>query len=249
VTTILLIGGSDSSCGAGLFADHETLHDLAADAKTIITSVTAQSNDRFFGSYDMPIDNLESQIQSVKNETFDSVKIGMLPNPDSVYLVSAFLSTLNRKKVILDPVLQSSSGANLCTTDTIAAIKEVLFPLVDLVTPNLPESKIFLDEEQGCTKDIVEIASSCMKFIPHSILLKGGHLAGAISRDVFIENGVSPVTFQREKIKGGTSVRGTGCRLATAIAYYFSLTDNLKSAVSQGIDYLQDYMGRKLRVY
>ena len=56
MTTILLIGGSDSSCGAGLFADHETLHDLAADAKTIITSVTAQSNDRFFGSYDMPID-------------------------------------------------------------------------------------------------------------------------------------------------------------------------------------------------
>lgn len=249
MTAILLIGGSDSSCGAGLFADYETLLDLGSAAKTVTTSVTSQSDKYFFGSHNVPLDNLESQIDAIRHEAFGSVKIGMLPNPESVYLIGEFLRSLPESKVVLDPVLKSSSGGHLCSKDTITAIREVLFPFADLVTPNLHESKTFIGEENNATKDILEIAEACMKFIPHSLLLKGGHLEGALCQDVFIKNGAKPVLFQREKIKGATEIRGTGCRLATAIAHYYSVSSDLDLAVKKGVSYLQEYINRKLRLH
>ena len=243
---ILVIGGSDGSCGAGIFADHETLHALGSEVRVVVTAVTSQSHDCFLGSHAIPVESLKSQIQSISQDTFDAVKIGMLPTPGSVKVVGGFLNSLEQKSVVLDPVLSSSTGGSLNNNETILAMKELLFPIVDLVTPNLPEAKIIVGEDVKSLIGMKELAAACMRLGCKAVLLKGGHSEGEVSKDIYIEKSGSPVFFQRKRINQGTAIRGTGCRLASAIAHFFANSSSMENAVKEGVGYLQIYIKRKL---
>jgi hydroxymethylpyrimidine/phosphomethylpyrimidine kinase len=146
----------------------------------------------------------------------------------------------------MDPVLRSSSGGSLSTNETISAMQELLFPKVDLLTPNLLEafSLLNLDEDQEI--QIEEIASQCLELGSDSVLLKGGHLNGVICKDILVEKAKAPVIFERDKIQGGTEVRGTGCRLASSITHFLAEGRNLEGAVNAGIEFLQRYIRKTL---
>ena len=70
---ILLIGGSDGSCGAGLFADYQTILSLGSTAGVVVTSVTAQNDQKFLSAYNLPSTNLKSQFESLDDFVFDSI--------------------------------------------------------------------------------------------------------------------------------------------------------------------------------
>ena len=238
---ILVIGGSDGSCGAGVFADHETLLSLGSKAKFIVTSVTSQNDEVFLETHDLPSSTLESQFEAISFKDFDTIKIGMLPSFEAVQIVSRYLSDVSQK-IVMDPVLRSSSGGSLSTHETISALEELLFPKVDLLTPNLLEAFALLNLDGDQEIQIEATASRCLEFGSEAVLLKGGHLKGPICKDILVEKGKAPIIFQRKKIAGGTSVRGTGCRLASAIAHFLAEGRELEDAVNAGIEFLQRYI-------
>ena len=243
---ILVIGGSDGSCGAGVFADYETLISLGSKAKFIVTSVTSQNDEVFLENHDVPSRTLESQFKAISFEDFNAIKIGMLPSVEAVRIVSTYLSDVSQK-IVMDPVLRSSSGGSFSSNETISAMEELLFPKVDLLTPNLVEAFSLLNLDGDQEIQIEAIASRCLDFGSEAVLLKGGHLKGAICKDILVEKGKAPIIFQRNKIAGGTSVRGTGCRLASAIAHFYGSGSDLREAVLVGTDYLQNYLKEKLK--
>ena len=238
---ILVIGGSDGSCGAGVFADHETLIFLGSKAKFIVTSVTSQNDEVFLEAVDVPSRTLESQFEAISFEDFNAIKIGMLPSVEAVQIVRRYLSDVSQK-IVMDPVLRSSSGGSLSTNETISAMKELLFPKIDLLTPNLLEALSLLNLEGDQEIQIEAIASRCLELGSGAVLLKGGHLKGAVCKDILVEKTKAPTIFQRNKIAGGTSVRGTGCRLASAITHFLAEGVELEDAVNAGIEFLQKYI-------
>jgi hydroxymethylpyrimidine/phosphomethylpyrimidine kinase len=96
---ILVIGGSDGSCGAGVFADHETLISLGSKAKFIVTSVTSQNDEVFLETHDVPSSTLESQFKAISFKDFDAIKIGMLPSVEAVQIVSRYLTMFRKKSL------------------------------------------------------------------------------------------------------------------------------------------------------
>ena len=247
---VLLIGGSDGSCGAGLFADYETLNHLGSSANVVITSVTSQTDELFVESHTIPQSSIESQTDLGSAKNYDAVKVGMLPDLGAVRAVSNYLVAEGIRKVVLDPVLKSSSGGTLCSIEAFEEMKNMLFRKVDLLTPNLQEARLILGLKNGDQMEMEEMALGCLEFGSKAVLLKGGHMDGNFCMDVFIEkeNANSPVVFKRSKLTKGTSVRGTGCRLASAIAHFYGEGRELRAAVSSGIEFLQNYLKKQLKV-
>lgn len=243
---LLVIGGSDSSGGAGITADIETISGLGGKCLPILTAVTAQGANGFFHSHAMPAAILEAQLESVADQKIDAIKIGMLPNKVSIKILSDFLEKSTCKSIILDPVMMSSSGSTLMNEDAVNILKDLLFPLVSLITPNLFEANFLT--EGNCTdkNEIPIITSKLISLGSNAVLLKGGHLEGAQCTDFFLQSNGNKNTFEHERIKGGTEVRGTGCRLASAISYYLACGRSLPKAISQGVDYLQSYISRNI---
>ena len=250
MSKILLIGGSDGSCGAGLFADFETLNNLNSCANVVVTSVTSQNDKRFNESCSIPIKSIKSQLDVISSDTCQAIKVGMLPNVEAVKTVSEFFSVNKSSKIIVDPVMFSSSGAALSSNSTLDTMKKSLLPIVDLITPNLSEARLILGLKENYPKDLIQIAKSCLRYGSKAILIKGGHLEGDICIDVFVEkdNLDHPIVFERKRLSGGTSIRGTGCRLASAIAHFYGRGSDLRKAVIDGSDYLQSYLKEKLKV-
>jgi hydroxymethylpyrimidine/phosphomethylpyrimidine kinase len=242
---ILVIGGSDGSGGAGVFADHETLISLGSKAEFIVTSVTSQNDEVFLGSHNLPPSTLASQFEAITLGDFNAIKIGMLPSVEAVEVVSKYLSDASQK-IVMDPVLRSSSGGSLSTNETISAMQELLFPKVDLLTPNLLEALSLLKLEGDQEIQFEAIASLCLELGADSVLLKGGHLKGATCKDILVGKVKAPVIFERNKIQGGTEVRGTGCRLASSITHFLSEGRDLEDAVNAGIEFLQSYIRKTL---
>ena len=247
---ILLIGGSDGSCGAGVFADFETIKSLNSDANVVVTSVTSQNDHQFEHSLAIPPANIKSQLDVIAADSCQTVKVGMLPNNESVEIVSKYFSSDRFSRVILDPVMASSSGASLSSRESVDTLKQTLFPKVDLITPNLMEARLILGLKKSHENDLVEIAKDCLSFGSKAVLLKGGHLEGNTCIDVFVEKDQpsKPLIFKHKRLPDGTAVRGTGCRLASAIAHFYGSGNELSEAVSRGIDFLQNYLKTKLEI-
>lgn len=242
---LLVIGGADSSGGAGVSADLATINELGGECCTCITAVTAQGKDGFFKSYTIPSSILEAQLQSVKGLQIDGIKIGMLPNRDAVEIVAAFINEISCTTVILDPVIKTSSGKFLSSKDGIAALKETLFPVSSLITPNLDEANLLTSGNCLNYEGVPMLAEKCLSYGSGAVLVKGGHLNTPQCKDLLLVDGGVQKNFIHERIPNGTEVRGTGCRLASAIAYYSACDNSLHFSIEKAIVYLSAYISQK----
>lgn len=243
---IAIIGGTDSSGGAGLGADQKTILDHNCIPHSAISAITLQnsSNVRI---HPLPRLGLKSQLDSLTELSLDAIKIGMLPNESSVHEVLDFIKKIPDSKVILDPVRFSSSGFELITPNGWTALKERILPHLDLITPNIDEAKLLVGINKNEGIPFIDLAEKCLELSAHSVLLKGGHDDDPeICTDILVQKGKKPVLFKNPRIHGGTKVRGTGCRLASAIACHWTKTEELSSAFIGARKYLQDYIDKSL---
>ena len=147
--------------------------------------------------------------------------------------------------MILDPVQMTSNGHSLITDKGWECLIKDLIPRVNLVTPNLQEAGKLLNINNSEKISPVFLANECSKLGAQSILLKGGHGGGEQSTDLLVE-GTSPVIeYKWERITGGTKVRGTGCRLASAISCNWAKTNHLANSVKEAGKHLQNYIRLK----
>jgi hydroxymethylpyrimidine/phosphomethylpyrimidine kinase len=146
-----------------------------------------------------------------------AVKIGMLANRAIVEAVAESLPPRSGVPIVLDPVLNASSGSSLLDSAGRAALRETLLPKVSLVTPNIPEAAILAGERVAADEqETRDHAERILRMGPEAVLIKGGHAASAACTDILVTAGQPPLHLALDRIAG--TLRGTGCALAAAIA-------------------------------
>ncbi|HVF37233.1 MAG TPA: bifunctional hydroxymethylpyrimidine kinase/phosphomethylpyrimidine kinase [Sphingomicrobium sp.] len=223
---ILIIAGSDSSGGAGIQADIKTVTMLGGHAMTAITAVTAQNTQGVTAVHSVPTETVLAQIDAVTGDIgVDAVKIGMIGSPFTALHIAARLEALEGVPVVFDPVMMATSGATLADDATVGAFGK-LMDAASLVTPNLPELRRLTGEED-------EVAGALKLVSRHRcpVLIKGGHEEGDALADALIEED-NMTSWQGQRIDT-TSTHGTGCTLASAIAFYLGAGLPLAQAIER----------------
>ncbi len=249
---VLSIAGSDSGGGAGIQADLKTAAALGCYGMTAITAITAQNTQGVRAIHALPPELLAQQIDAVVEDIgVDAVKIGMLHDAAVVRVVAAALRRHRLTRVVLDPVMVATSGDRLIADDTAAVLVRELFPLATVVTPNLDEAAMLLDRPIEAVTQLDAAARDLLSLGAPAVLLKGGHLPGALVVDVLLlaEAPDAPRHWQDARIPS-RNTHGTGCTLSTAIACELALGRPLVGAVDHARRYVQQALaaGADLRV-
>ena len=233
---VLIIAGSDSSGGAGIQADIKTCAAFGAYAATAITAVTAQNTLGVQQVEYMSPELVRAQIRSVISDIgADVVKIGMLGTKEIIEVVAEEIEPLDAF-IILDPVAVATSGDALLQDDAIAALKDTLLPLADLVTPNVPEAELLTGLKIKDVDDLTPAGDALLKMNVYAALMKGGHLEGKSVVDVLVsEEGANIMSGPRIHSR---HTHGTGCTLASAIAANMALGAPLEEAVMSAREFV-----------
>lgn len=241
---ILTIAGSDSGGGAGIQADLKTFSAMGCFGMSAITAITAQNTLGVTAVEDISLDVIEKQIEAIMSDMgVDAVKTGMLSSPAIVELISRTLNTYSIKNLVVDPVLIATSGANLGGNETAQAMKDKLFPLALIITPNLSEAQVLTQRVIAGHDDMFIATEDLLKTGPRAVLLKGGHLQGTdrLLDLLGIREGNSTTfhEYWHPKIPS-KNTHGTGCTLASAIACGLGKAKSLQDAVHEAINFVQE---------
>jgi hydroxymethylpyrimidine/phosphomethylpyrimidine kinase len=223
---ILVIAGSDSGGGAGIQADIKTITMLGGHAMTAITAVTAQNTLGVSAVHPVPTEMVLAQIDAVVGDIgVDAVKVGMIGSAFTATQVALRLASLE-VPIVFDPVMLATSGAALADEATIAAFG-LLMDVATLATPNLPELARLTGDEDPIAAGLALVSRhGC------AVLVKGGHDEGDALADALIEED-NLTSWQGQRIDT-TSTHGTGCTLASAIAFHLGCGESLARAVERG---------------
>ncbi len=239
----LTVAGSDPSGGAGVQADLKTFGALGVYGTAVLTALTAQNTRGVTGVHPVPAAFVGEQIATLLADvTVHATKTGMLGTADVVREVAAALAGRAAGPVVVDPVMVATSGDRLVDDDAVAAVREVLLPVADLVTPNVPEAAALLDVAPARSVDELAVhAGQLLELGPGAVLAKGGHLGGTESVDVLAT--ADGVVLTRRPRVDTTATHGTGCTLSSAIAALSARgvggPGRWEPAVEQARDYLQ----------
>jgi hydroxymethylpyrimidine/phosphomethylpyrimidine kinase len=233
---VLVVAGSDSSGGAGIVRDVETVAAFGVKSCVAVTAVTVQTHKAVGSVEAMPAALVSDQMRAALDANdVGAVKIGMLAGRQTIAAVVSVLSERPDLPVILDPVIVSSSGRRLLPSDAVATLKDGLLPLCRLVTPNLPEFLVLTGIAVD-GKDAAAMARTWFGVTSASALIKGGHGVGRSAVDLLIEKGRPPKRFAAPRIE--VTIRGTGCSLASAIAAAIAAGSSLERAVADAKAYV-----------
>ena len=237
---VLSIAGSDCSAGAGIQADLKTFVANGVYGMTVITSLTAQNPQKVKMLEDVSIEMLEKQIEAIFDVMeVSAVKIGMLNSKENGEVIYEKLLKYKVKNIVLDPVMIATSGNSLIKDETKDFLVNKLFKIVDIITPNLDETKeivkIILNNENIENIDSIEKMKIYGKiiadFTKRWVLIKGGHLSNSVV-DILM-NKDEIYILEGEKISSNNT-HGTGCSLSSAIAANlakdYSMLDSVKKA-------------------
>jgi len=241
-TTVLTIAGSDGSSGAGIQADIKTFAALECYGVSVITAITAQNTTGVNRIYLLDEECIKTQFRSIISDiAIDAVKIGMLGSAETIKTVAALLRELqDDPPIIVDTVLASSGGKPLLPPDAIPLMKEELFPLASLITPNLPETALLTGmKHPPATHEAIESAAvQLLETGAAAVLVKGGHGEGEECYDCLLYDNRF-FWFNSKKIMTGNT-HGTGCTLSAAIAAFMARGESTESAVEMAKEYLNE---------
>jgi len=217
---VLCVAGTDSAGCSGIAADLRTVAALGGHGQLAVTAVTAQDTRGVQAVAPVSARLLRAQILAVLEDAgTDAIKIGMLANAPLVRAVAAALARRGRARVVLDPVLRSTTGRTLLDAAGRRALIEILLPLVDLVTPNLPEAEALLGHPIRGIAGMKAAARQLLDLGPRAVLVKGGHRRGE-AVDVFAD-ACETLVLRAPRIKS-VNTRGSGCVLSTACACFLA---------------------------
>ena len=215
---VLSIAGSDSSGGAGIQADLKTFIANEVYGMTAITAVTAQNTLGVKAVMEVTPDILAAQLDAVFEDIPpDAVKIGMVSSTALIEVIGDRLRRYNAKHVVLDPVMVSTSGSKLISDDAIEAIKN-LFPLAELVTPNMAELAALTNQPVDAVKTKADMEDSARRLVEEhgtAVLAKGGHFHSVATDLLCTVEGFQWFFGVHVDTK---NTHGTGCTLSSAIA-------------------------------
>ena len=237
---VLICAGSDSGGGAGIQADIKAVTALGGFAATAITALTAQNTKGVFGVVGVEPAFIRQQMEVVLDDIgADCVKTGMLHDSDVIEAVAA---TLEAKApgvpLVVDPVMVAKGGESLLAERAVATLRRRLLPRATILTPNLPEAQALAGLAVGSVAGMEAAGKALLGLGAGAVLVKGGHLAGPVLRDVLVTpEGVE--VFEGRRIET-RHTHGTGCTLASAIACGLAQKLRLRDAVARARAYLAE---------
>ncbi|EUB39430.1 hydroxymethylpyrimidine kinase/phosphomethylpyrimidine kinase [Fusobacterium sp. CM1] len=244
MNNVLSIAGSDCSAGAGIQADLKTFVANGVYGMTVITSLTAQNPQKVKMLEDVSIEMLEKQIEAIFDVMeVSAVKIGMINSKENGEIIYDELLKYKAKNIVLDPVMIATSGNSLIKDETKNFLVNKLFKIVDIITPNLDETKeivkIILNKENIEGIDSIEKMKIYGKviadFTKRWVLIKGGHLSNS-AVDILM-NKDEIYILEGEKISSNNT-HGTGCSLSSAIASNLAKGYSMLEAVKKAKNFV-----------
>lgn len=236
IPNVVSIAGIDPSGGAGLLADLKAFSALGAYGCGVVAALTAQNTRAVTGVHLPPNDFIRLQLDTLFDDVpIASAKIGMLGNAGVVRTVADGLEKRRLPFLVLDPVMIAKSGDKLLADEAIAMLREALFPLATIITPNLPEAGVLLKASvPESVRDMRRAAEKLRDLLPHSdqrwVLLKGGHLPGGELIDLLFD-GDKMIELASQRVDT-RNTHGTGCTYSAAIAALLPQRSDVPAAVS-----------------
>lgn len=218
---------------------------LGGYAMSAITTVTAQNSVGVQAIAPMSGTAVAQQITACIDDIgVDAIKIGMVHDPEIIGAVAEAITrggSALKVPIVLDPVMVATSGANLITPDAIAAMRELLFPVATLLTPNLPELENLVERKLRTSTEMASGAEELANLTGAAVLAKGGHTEDERIFDVLydpdIEKGARAIHFEHARIET-QHTHGTGCTLSSAIATLLAHGQPLEHAVRLGRNFV-----------
>lgn len=236
VASVLSIAGFDGSGGAGIQADTKTISALGCYAMNALTALPVQNTQGVKKIYEIPTQAIKDQLETIFEDIYPtSVKIGMVHNTALVELIADFLKDYTGN-IVFDPVMVSTSGHRLIQADTVQACIDRLFPLATLITPNLDEVAVLINQKVDSLSKMRTAGNKLIEMGCKAVLVKGGHLPGTDVSSILIGKSID-VQFDSTKIET-RNTHGSGCTLSSAIASYLAHGEDLTTAVENSLDYV-----------
>ncbi|MFY8107026.1 MAG: bifunctional hydroxymethylpyrimidine kinase/phosphomethylpyrimidine kinase [Elstera sp.] len=249
MTAVLVIGGTDSSGGAGLAQDCRVLADMGVPARMIVTAVTAQGVNGVQAVLTVPPEMLLAQLDAAASlGPITAIKIGLVPTHAAATLLAERIDQLwPGVQLILDPVVMASAGGALRDAPAGPDGFGSLWARATLITPNLPEIAALLNvPEAPNRRAMLAQAEALNRTGAQAVLLKGGHLPGEAVADCLVTT--AGVRWFRAARLPGTR-RGTGCALASGIGAGLAQGLSLEAAILKARRWLRASWGEAGECY
>lgn len=227
----MTIAGLDPSGGAGILADIKTFSAFGCFGAAAISSITFQNTTGVFGFVHQSAESVRGQVVPILNDLqVAALKTGMLPTAEVIEETTRLVRENGLKNLVVDPVVRSTSGFDLIDDEALRVLIEKLFPLADLVTPNIPEAERISGVAINSRTDIEKAARVMQGMGARNVLIKGGHMPGNRSATDLLFLGDDLHIFESEYIET-TATHGTGCTLSAAIAANLALGNSMVESV------------------
>ncbi|NCE63088.1 bifunctional hydroxymethylpyrimidine kinase/phosphomethylpyrimidine kinase [Pseudoflavonifractor sp. 524-17] len=236
VKKVLTIAGSDSSGGAGIQADLKTMTSLGVYGMSAVTALTAQNTTGVYGVLEAAPEFVALQLDCIFQDIRpDAVKIGMVSSGEIIRVIAAKLRAFGAEHIVVDPVMVATSGSSLMQDSALAALTGELFPLAEVITPNLPEAQRLCGFAIGGEADMLRAAAAIGEQVPGGVLLKGGHLTDTADDLLWLEGQAH--WFRARRVDNPNN-HGSGCTLSSAIASFLALGYPLPEAMDKAKTYI-----------
>ena len=244
--TVLSIAGSDCSAGAGIQADMKTMFANGTYAMTVLTALTAQNTIGISDIMEVPATFVKAQIDSIYADIRpEAVKIGMMGSEENILMIADRLAAYRADQIVLDPIMVSTSGTRLISDQAVMLMKQKLFPIVTLLTPNIPEAEILSGQHISSENDMKTAAELIGKSCHCAVLIKGGHGA-CDANDLLWEEHHQEWIYGKKIVNDNT--HGTGCTLSSAIAANLAKGFLLNESVKRAKAYVRDTIAANLNL-
>ena len=248
VPIALTVAGSDSGGGAGIQADLKTFHELDVFGMSVLTALTAQNTVGVHGVHEVPAEFVTQQLDVVLSDIgADVVKTGMLASEAIIDAVVKGLTAHDVTHLVVDPVCASKHGDPLLRADAVEALRTGILPLAEIVTPNLGEVQVLTGVAVRTRQDMRAAAEAVKALGPEWVLIKGGHLDDDEQAVDLLFDGRQATEITAPRLST-TDTHGTGCTLASAIAAYRALGENVPDAVRAAKRYVTGAIEHGLRI-
>jgi hydroxymethylpyrimidine/phosphomethylpyrimidine kinase len=238
---VLTIAGSDSGGGAGIQADLKTMTVHQVYGASVITAVTAQNTLGVQDVKTLSVTAVASQLESVLRDIeFSALKTGMLANSKIIAEVALKIKEYSLSNLVVDPVMVATSGDLLLEPEAVTTYQEKLFPLAEIITPNLHEARVLTGAAPEEAVDPHYLAEELIKYGSSYVLIKGGHSSKEKKLQKagdLLYDGSQFIEFEADYIPS-SNTHGTGCTLSAAIASNLARGMKMEKAVGQAKEFI-----------
>ncbi len=243
---VMTIGGSDCSGGAGIQADIKTFSALGVYGSSVLTAITAQNSFGVQAKQEVPVKLVEAQIESIMSDkgiAVEYAKTGMLYSSAMIEVVAKHLKK-HKIPFVLDPVLKAGSGGILLEENALNTLIELLLPICEVVTPNVPEACFISGLEIRDKEDAKESAQKIHKMGASAVIIKGGHLereiAAGKATDLIYDGAFEEISSAYIKREEEKIVHGAGCSFSAALSAELAKGKKLRDAALSAKKFVHD---------